>query len=163
MSERIEEMLREYPSKKRYLKCLENQLRNFYGISDTEMIDSMCFYQPEGERVQTSGVANKTASIALSYREKMEEINRDWYRHLRKQYEALSEEIRLFESALDSLSGRLPDIMRDMVVNDYTWDYICNHYHISRTTLGKYRRKAIQELEVLYEKQDVEMIDYLLS
>lgn len=69
------------------------------------MIDTMYFSQPEGERVQTSGTANKTASIALNYRERMERINQEWYEHLEKEYLDLTEELRFFESAVKSVSG----------------------------------------------------------
>lgn len=163
MSERIENMMKEYPRLKTELKCLEAQIRNFRGITEEEMIDSMNFHSPEGERVQTSNISNKPASIALSYHERMEEINREWYEYLEKRYMMLSEEIRFFESALTALSGYLPEFMEDMVVKGYTWDYLCEHYHISRTMVAKNRRKAMLELEELYRKHDEEMDSYMLS
>ena len=92
MRERIETLIRDYPKNKMELKCLEHQIRNFRGITEEEMIDAMYFTQPEGERVQTSGVSDKTARIAMSYRERMDAINKDWYEHLERQYVALAEE-----------------------------------------------------------------------
>lgn len=163
MSERIETIIREYPQMKTELRCLEHQIKNFKGISETEMIESMNFSSPEGERVQTSNISNKPASIALNYHARMEEINREWYEHLEKRYLMLSEEVRFFEAALTALSGYLPDFMADMVVNGCTWDYLCEHYHISRTMVAKNRRKAIVELDELYRKHDDEMVSYMLS
>ena len=90
-------------------------------------------------------------------------INQEWYEHLEKQYLMLDEEIRFFEAALSSLSGYLPEFMTDMVINGCTWDYLCEHYHISRTMVAKNRRKAIRELEELYGKRDAEQISYMLS
>ena len=115
------------------------------------------------ERVQTSNISNKPASIALNYHEKMERINQEWYEHLEKQYLMLDEEIRFFEAAVSTLSGYLPEFMTDMVINGCTWDYLCQHYHISRTMVAKNRRKAIRELEELYEQRDAEMVSYMLS
>lgn len=163
MSERIENIMKEYPRMKTELKCLESQIRDFKGISESEMIGMMNFHSPEGERVQTSNISNKPARIALSYHDRMEEINREWYEYLEKRYMMLSEELRFFESAITALSGYLPDFMTDMVINGYTWDYLCAHYHISRTMVAKNRRKAIQELEELYKKHDDEMVSYMLS
>ena len=117
----------------------------------------------ESERVQTSNISNKPASIALNYHERMERINQEWYEHLEKQYLMLDEEIRFFEAALSSLSGYLPEFMTDMVIHGCTWDYLCQHYHISRTMVAKNRRKAIRELEELYEQRDAEMVSYMLS
>ena len=145
------------------LRCLEHQIKNFKGISETEIIESMNFSSPEGERVQTSNISNKPASIALNYHARMEEINREWYEHLEKRYLMLSEDVRFFEAALTALSGYLPDFMTDMVVHGYTWDYLCEHYHISRTMVAKNRRKAIVELDELYRKYDDEMVSYMLS
>ena len=72
----------------------------------------MNFHSPEGERVQTSNISNKPASIALNYHERMERINQEWYEHLEKQYLMLDEEIRFFEAALSALSGYLPEFMQ---------------------------------------------------
>ena len=163
MSERIEKIIKEYPKRKRELKCLENQIKRFTGLSEEEVIDSLYFNSPEGERVQTSSISQKTASIALSYRNKTEEINWEWYRHLRKQYLSLYEELTFFESALKSLSGELPSFMTDMVINGYTWDELSTRYHVSHTMIGKYRRKAIRELDILYKSHDAELAAYLLS
>lgn len=107
MRERIEALIRDYQKNKMELKCLEHQIRNFRGISENEMIDTMYFTQPEGERVQTSGVSDKTAKIAMSYRERMDAMNEEWYQHLEKQYYALAEEISFFESAVKALPGIL--------------------------------------------------------
>lgn len=163
MSERIEEMLREYPAKKRYLKCLESQLRNFCGISDNEVIDSMFFTQPEGERVQTSKVSDKTASIALSYREKRDRINREWYEYLFHRYEELKEELDFFEGAIGQLSGNLSSFVSDMVIDGMTWEALASKYSINRRTVGKYRKKAILELEKIYKDCESCMTDYMLE
>lgn len=163
MSGRIERLMKEYPSKRTELKCLELQLRSFRGLSEADMIDSMTFAQPDGERVQTSGISRKTEAIALDYTERLERLNQGWYQHLERSYAALSEELRFFESAVRSLEGELAEIMTDMVLNCYTWDALEAKYHISRSTIGKYRRKAITKLEKLYQIHDAAITAYMLS
>jgi hypothetical protein len=163
MSERVEKLIREYPQMKTEVKCLENLIRDFRGISETEMIESMLYSHPEGERVQTSGVSDKTARIAISYREKMERINKEWYDYLEQKYLLLSEELRFFESALGSLSGNLPAIMSDMVIARLTWDEISEKYFVSRTMVAKYRKKAISELDVLFTAHDADVAAYILD
>ena len=95
MSERIEQLMRTYPDKRLELKVMEMQLRHFAGITEDEVIHTMYFTQPEGERVQTSRTSDKTASIALNYRDRQERINREWYEYLFHQYEVLQEELDL--------------------------------------------------------------------
>ena len=163
MRERIEALIRDYPKNKMELKCLEHQIRNFRGISENEMIDTMYFTQPEGERVQTSGVSDKTAKIAMSYRERMDAMNEEWYQHLEKQYYALAEEISFFESAVKALPGKMGEIMQDMIFSQASWDELADKHFVGRTTIWRYRQKAIDELVVLYEKHEAEMTAYMLS
>ena len=163
MRERIEALIRDYQKNKMELKCLEHQIRNFRGISENEMIDTMYFTQPEGERVQTSGVTDKTAKIAMSYRERMDAMNEEWYQHLEKQYFALAEEISFFESAVKALPGKMGEIMQDMIFSQASWDELADKHFVGRTTIWRYRQKAIDELVVLYEKHEAEMTAYMLS
>ena len=163
MRERIEALIRDYQKNKMELKCLEHQIRNFRGISENEMIDTMYFTQPEGERVQTSGVSDKTAKIAMSYRERMDAMNEEWYQHLEKQYFALAEEISFFESAVKALPGKMGEIMQDMIFSQASWDELADKHFVGRTTIWRYRQKAIDELVVLYEKHEAERLAYMLS
>ena len=163
MRERIEALIRDYQKNKMELKCLEHQIRNFRGISENEMIDTMYFTQTEGERVQTSGVSDKTAKIAMSYRERMDAMNEEWYQHLEKQYFALAEEISFFESAVKALPGKMGEIMQDMIFSQASWDELADKHFVGRTTIWRYRQKAIDELVVLYEKHEAEMTAYMLS
>lgn len=93
----------------------------------------------------------------------MDRINREWYEHLLKEYDDLRDEILFFESALKALSGDLPAIMTDMIINGETWDSLCSIYHVSRTMIAKYRRKAIRELDELYAEQEKKEVAYMLS
>lgn len=162
MNERIEKIMQDYPQMVMERTCLENQILNFKGITETEMIESMYFTQPEGERVQASGVSDKTARIAITYKNKMERINCEWQEHLEKKHSILAEELIFFESAVLSLSGILPDFISDMVIEGLTWDDLADKYHVSRTMVAKYRKKAIRELEILYAIHDQEMAEYIL-
>lgn len=163
MRERIEKLIRDYPKNKMELECLGHQIRNFRGITEDEMIDSMYFTQPEVERVQTSGISDKTARIALSYRDRMDAINAEWYHHLEKQYVSLAEEVGFFESAVKSLQGKMGEIMQDMIFNQTSWDDLADKHYVSRRTIGRYRQKAIDALVVLYEKHEAEMVAFMLS
>ena len=142
MSERIEKLIRDYPKLKRQQRCLYYQLADFHGISEQETIDTMYFSQPEGERVQTSGTSNKTANIALNFRERME---------------------RFFESAVRSVSGITGEVLADLVFEQLTWDQVAEKHYISRRSVGNYRRKAIAEMEKLYQHYEDEIVDYMLS
>ena len=74
MRERIETLIRDYPKNKMELKCLEHQIRNFRGITEEEMVDSMYFTQPEGERVQTSGGISTWKSSMYRWQRKLDSL-----------------------------------------------------------------------------------------
>ena len=163
MSERIEKIMQEYQQMVMERSCLENQIKNFKGLTELEMIDSLQFSQPDGERVQTSGISDKTARIAVSYKDKVNSINKEWQDHLEKKHAVIVEELIFFESAVLSLSGILPKLISDMVIKGLSWDNLADKYHISRTMVAKNRKKAIRELEALYIIQDKAVAEYILS
>lgn len=65
-------------------------------------------------------------------------------------------------SSLRALSPEYAAMMWDLVVEGMTWDSLEAKYHICRATVGKYRKKAILELDALYAVHDREMADYIL-
>ena len=162
MSERAERMIQDYPGLVMERDCLRHQLQNFQGVTEQDVIDSMNYSSPEDERVQTSSITDKTASIAAIFRDRAYRLNRDWIDHLTVKLLALEEEIGFFHSALRSLPPELAPLMWDLAVERMTWDNVERKYHFCRATIGKYRKKAISELDSLYAIHDKEMAEYIL-
>lgn len=163
MSRRIEELLKSYPEMVQKRNCLAYQLAHFKGLSVEEVIESMYTSRQDGERVQTSTLSDKTARIAMAYRERQERMNQEWYEHLEAQLKALNDELVFLEAAIHSLPGTQAGIMWDMIVEQMKWDAIEQKYRISHTTLYRQRHRAISELENLYAHQDHELAAYLLG
>lgn len=163
MNKRLERMLKNYPAMVRERDSIAHQIAHFKGLTAEEVIESMYTAHSDGERVQTSNLSDKTAQIAMNYQEKMERINREWYEHLEKRMMFLTSEIQCFESALDTLPERQAAIMKDMIAGDITWNAMCLIYRISRTTLAKHRKRAIARLSEIYDQNDRETVDYMLS
>lgn len=162
MNERVERIIKDYPGMVREIRCLREQIRNFEGATDQDIIDAMNFSRLEGERVQTSGISDKTASIAISYRDRARRINWEWIDHLTTKLLWLEEELEFFRSSLRALSPEYASMMWDLAVEGMTWDNVEAKYHVCRATIGKYRKKAICELDALYAAHDQEMSDYIL-
>ena len=162
MSERVERIIKDYPGMVMERDCLRHQLANFQGVAEEEIIDSMNYSTPQGERVQTSNISDKTATISECYRDRVHRINRDWIDHLTVKLLALEEEIDFFHSAIRAISPELAPLMWDLTVERLTWDAVEAKHHISRFTVSKYRKKAICELDALYAVHDKEMAEYIL-
>ena len=116
MNRRLEMMISNYHQKKREQDSLAHQIAHFKGVTAVDVIDSMYTPKVGGERVKSSNLSDKTAQIALSYQEKMERINREWYEYLERKLNCVVEEIREFEAALESLPEPLAGVMRDMII-----------------------------------------------
>ena len=80
-----------------------------------------------------------------------------------RKYQYVKEEIEFFEYAVSRLSGRLPEVIRDMVVNGMQWKEAAAKYAVSEAMLTKYRKKALSELAALYEGRAKHTEGYLLS
>ena len=156
-------MMKEYHNYKTRAIFLKSQIEHFTGISEDEIIEAMNFSHPQGERVDSKNISNKTAKIAVLYKDKATESNNEWLSNLINEYREVCSEIEFFENTINLLSGNLPSFVRKLVIEGYSWEKLRTEYNVSHTTVGKYRRKAIKELDVFYKERDRIMIDYILS
>ena len=163
MSARIERIMKAYPEMVMERNCLAHQIAHFKGVTAAEVISSMYTPRVDGDRVQSSGTSDKTAQIALTYQDRVDQINREWFEHLETRMRELTEEMRFFESTLHALSCRLSSIMWDMVVNQMTCDAVEKKYFLSHTSLYRQRQKAISEMERMYSRHEEEMSQFLLQ
>ena len=94
----VEKMISEYPHMVREREHLKKQIESCEFLSADELISAMSFSHPDGERVQSSDLSDKTARIALGYREKLERINNELVVPMQKRYDALDTEISFLET-----------------------------------------------------------------
>lgn len=163
MKEQIEKLIQGYPQMKAELERLNIEIREFQGISPEEVIESMHFVQPEGERVQKSDISDSTGRIALSFRARTEHINREWLEHLIEKRALLISEVRFFEAAIRTLNPLYAEIMADMVLGQMRWDDLQTKYSICRMSIARYKKRAVAELDNLYEDRNLDMERFLLS
>lgn len=159
----IEKLFKEYRNWKKDMGLLEFELSRFEGVPYEDVIRSMCLGQPQGEKVQGGGTSDKTGNTAVKYRQVKERLDDDWFEYLLGRYRAVKEELEFFEYAVGQLSGRLPEVVRDMVMEDMTWRALSEKYSVSEAMIGKYRKKALAELRELYLMREKTAGRYLLD
>ena len=125
---RAETMMKEYKNMKNELSILIFQLGNFKEINKDDLIISMSFSHPDGERVQTSGTSDKTGKIATSYEKIAERENDEWLDFLWKRYQNINEEVAFFEHIVSELNGVLPEVVMDLLDDDITWGSMMSKY-----------------------------------
>lgn len=159
----VEMIFKQYSTWKRDMGILEFELSRFEGVPYDDVIESLCFSNPQEDRVQTSGVSDKTGKAAIIYRQVKERMDDDWFDFLMDQYKSIKEEREFFEFAVKHLSGKLPELIQDMVMNKMTWRELSVKYDVSETMVAKYRKKAMAELAVVYKLREQTEGQYLLS
>ena len=159
----IEKLFKEYRNWKKDMGLLEFELSRFEGVPYEDVIRSMCLGQPQGEKVQGGGTSDKTGNTAVKYRQVKERLDDDWFEYLLGRYRAVKEELEFFEYAVGQLSGRLPEVVRDMVMEDMTWRALSEKYSVSEAMIGKYRKKALAEMRELYLMREKTAGRYLLD
>ena len=162
MKEYVEKMIKEYPDMKFERSCLMSQMKSCK-INDEDVIYSMCFSHPEGERVQTSGISDKTAKVALSFRDRKRRMEEERYNFLFEKYQHLDEEISFLESTIADIPGELGEIMSELVIEGDTWEEVCFSHCIGIHKLSDMRKQGIKYLIRAYQRRESMVAAYLLS
>ena len=149
----VEKIINEYPQMVRERERLKKQIESCEFLSADELISAMSFSHPEGERVQSSNISDKTARVAIEYQERLDRINTELIGPMQKRYAALDEEIKFFEEAVHGLPDKLKEIAIALYVEDESWDDVEIRFDISRRTISRYRNMVIDSLVRLYQER----------
>lgn len=162
MKEYVEKMIKEYPDMKFERSCLLSQMKSLK-ITEEDVIYSMCFSHPEGERVQTSGLSDKTAKVALSFRDRQRQMEEERYNFLFEKYRHLDEEITFLEETIADIPGEIGEIMSELVIKGDTWENVCFSHCVGTHKLSDMRKQGIKILIRAYQRRESMVASYLLS
>ena len=87
----------------------------------------------------------------------------DWFDYLLERHKSIKEEKEFFEYALRQLTGKLPEMIWDMVAEQMSWQELMVKYNVSHAMVGKYRKKAVDELQVIYSMRNQHSEMYMLD
>lgn len=148
MDTKVEHLLKNYHEIKRSLDRLNFEIETFRGLGYAEVITALTFTNPDGERVTTSGVSDKTSRIALAYKESTDKLNCEEVKALVVRYNEQKREMDVLEYCITLLEPKLSEVITDMFINKMTWDGMCAKYHISQSTLARYRKSGVAQIAV---------------
>lgn len=161
----VEKVINEYPDMIERRKAVKLQLSTLKSnqLSVNDIIESLTFSHPDGERVQTSGTSDKVAKIAISFRDHQERMNAEILSYWIGRYEHLDAEITFLENSIQSLQGEQKETMQTLVIDGMTWEEASQSLCVSISTLQRIRKKAIDSLVRVYQKREAEQASFLLS
>ncbi len=143
--ERVVWLLKNYHEIKRHLERMNFEIERFQGLSNEEVIETLNFAVPAGERVQTTNISDKPGRISLMYKDYADKLNSDVI-ELAWEYHTQKSEMDLLDYCITLLEPKLSEVITDMFINKRTWVAICVKHHISERTLGRYRKSGIAQI-----------------
>ncbi len=159
----VEKMIKEYPRMVREREALRKQIEEIEFLSAEELISAMSFSHPDGERVQSSDLSDKTAKIAMSYQRRLDYINDEMIEPMIKKLGAMDEEIEFFENAVRRLPREVAAIGAALFLEGLSWDEMESEFYMGRKYIAKYRDQAIDCLVRQYQIRESQMEAQLLS
>ncbi|NSW92782.1 MAG: hypothetical protein HPY74_19440 [Firmicutes bacterium] len=149
--EYVEYLLKNYNRIKKDIEYLKFELEHLQNITEDETIEALCFKQPVGEKVDTGGISDKTARIALIFRQYMQRMNNNARVEIVKEIRAAEFEIMKLEHYVNGLDRKIRDAIKDLYFNEMTWSKVCDKYAISERTLNRYRKIAVEGLVAVFD------------
>ena len=144
-------LLQEYNNMILEMDALQFELKNLAAAKDTEMIEALTFSFPDGDRVQSGKVTNKTQGIALTYVEKFSELKEQATCEINSRLQWLTVTVKRLDYYINKLEAHQASIIRDYYFERYSWRDLQELRGITYKTLIKYRNDGIKILVGKYQ------------
>ena len=128
------------------ITTLQFELQTAERWSEADEIEAMTFAQPQGERVQTSGHADKTAQAAMQYRETLHKARRQ----MQSQLDKLNVQVRRLDAYLEALPKEQSEVLRQYYFEGSSWQMIADREGVCLRTVIKRRERAMAQLEEFF-------------
>lgn len=140
--DKAEYILTHYNELKGDLEMLKYRLENFKPVTENEVIGSLVFERSDEPKVTSTPTNLRSEVIALSFRDKMIQENEELLADLTQRYIRLANDLDNFEIAIRFLKDDLAEFAQEMLKPECNWDSLMREFHISRSTVRNWRRKA---------------------
>lgn len=139
-------LLKNYHQMKREVEGKKSLLMRLIYESEEEVIEGMNFKSFQGEKVTHSGRTDKTANIAIEYKEAFTNQELQEVQQLKK--EIREKELNLFklETAIEGLDDKLQRLIKGIYLERKSRIQICKELYISEGTLGRWSKKAVESI-----------------
>jgi hypothetical protein len=148
--EYVEYLLKNYYQIKREIEQLVLILESPIYDSEEETIEALTFSAPQGERVSTSVISDKTSKIALVYREVNENQKTAGRKDVEKMIKVNNFELIKLENSIASLDKNLQEVINGIYIQKARRVDMCRSLYISENTLNRYRKKGIDEIAMIF-------------
>lgn len=151
MKEYVEKLLQDYNKMKQEIELLEFELVNIKSISSNEILESLSLPGITEEVSLKSGVSDKTASLAVSYPQRIEALKNESLQEVYSRLSYLRTTSERLDFCLSKINAHYAAILKEHYFDGYSWRELATLKNISSKTLMKYRDDAIAQIVTLYK------------
>ena len=150
--EHVEKMLKDYQQNKRIMAANAEAIELFVPLTDDEVLEMLNFGSRGELQVQNTNISQKVARISETYKRAANSWNKEALQAMMAEYQAALAEVSFVDYSIRQLPEREREIMSMFVVKAAAWTEVCNASHLSNAMVGKYRRKAIEQMSQVYAR-----------
>lgn len=143
--------LEDYLRTARLIELLQCELLASPIVTENEVLIALALSREEGSTVSLDNKFDKTASVALQYRDLTTKINEDTKLTVVNQLLSLKMQKERLDRCISLLSSANNTVITGMYIHEKTIKDLSLELHVSERTVQRYRDNAIDELVSMYE------------
>ena len=143
-------LLKNHSRMAREAATLRFELKNFVKVGDDEIIEEMALSHRMGDGIRSGRVSDKTADVALRYREVAERVNEEAYKAVVHRLNALETAIERLDFYLGQLDKTQTDVLQGYYFERKTWREMQEGMNLATKSLRRIRDTAVASLAEQY-------------
>ncbi len=129
---------------------LRFELKNFVKVGDDEIIEEMALSHQMGDGIRSGCISNKTADVALRYREVADRVNEEAYKAVVRRLIALETAINRLDFYMSLLDETQAEVLRKYYFDRCIWRDLQEDMQLTMKTMRKIRDDGIVALTERY-------------
>ena len=143
-------LLKNHSRMAREAATLRFELKNFVKVGDDEIIEEMALSHRMGDGIRSGRVSDKTADVALRYREVAEQVNEETYKAVVHRLCALETAIERLDFYLAQLDKTQAEVLQGYYFERRTWREMQERIDLATKSLRRIRDTAVASLAEQY-------------
>lgn len=143
-------LLKNHSRMVREAATLRFELKNFVKIQDDKIIGGMALSHQMGDGIRSGRISDKTADVALRYREVVDQVNEEAYKAVVHRLNALETAIERLDFYLAQLDKTQAEVLQGYYFERRTWREMQEGMNLATKSLRRIRDTAVASLAEQY-------------
>ena len=143
-------LLKNHARMVREIASLKFELKNFAKTDDNEIIEEMTLGTKLGDGIHSGKISDKTADVALRYREVADKVNEEALKAVVHRLDALETAVGRLAFYMGQLESAQTEVLRGYYFERQTWREMQEGMNLATKSLRKIRDAAVASLAEQY-------------